>query len=247
MANPQLHPLEINPRTGEPFLRLKDRKDIIITPPRRDDVALYVPIMNDPRIYEWLGSPPFPYTKEHAEEWYAKIKQSSDAILAELEAARESPELVLVGESPIRVIRQVKEDGEDVYVGDIGIIRCVEGKLLAPLASPVDDEHQANYVEANAALAVGDPNIIWTFGYYVVPSYHGKGIMTDVVRSLLWEWAVPRMGVRTIVGTAFEGNEGSVKVFQKNGFVKTKFIKNHIQMRGQWRNLQVLELLAQVG
>jgi len=241
MANPQLHPLEVNPRTGEPFLRLKNHKHIIITPPRQGDALLYPPIMNDPRIYEWLGTPPFPYTSEHAEAWYARVKASSDSALAELEAARESPDLMLVGECPVRVIREVKEDSEDVFLGDIGIMRSIDGKLMAPVGAPVDDEQKAKYVEANAALSLGDPKIIWTVGDYLIPSHHGQGIMTDVLQTLLWEWAVPRMGVRYILSSAFEGNEGSVRVFHKNGFVRTRVIENHIQTRGQWRNLNVVE------
>ncbi|KAF5385307.1 hypothetical protein D9615_001177 [Tricholomella constricta] len=240
MANPQHHPLELNPRTGEPFLRLKDHKDIIITPPRPDDVVLYPPIMNDPRIYEWLG-PPFPYLTEHAEAWYAKVKASSDVVLAELEAARESPDLLLVGGCPVRTIRKVQESGEEVYLGDIGIFRCLDGKLMTPVGIPVDDEQVAEYVETNAALAPGNPQIIWTVGDYIVPSHHGQGIMTDALRTLLWDWAVPRMGVRHIISSTFEGNEGSVKVLQRNGFVRTRLIKNHVQTRGQWRNLNVME------
>ncbi|KAF8079030.1 hypothetical protein FPV67DRAFT_1467259 [Lyophyllum atratum] len=232
MANPQLHPLEVNPRTGEPFLRLKNHEHIIITPPRKEDVVLYPPIMNDPRIYEWLGSPPFPYTTEHAEAWYARVKATSDRALAELEAARESPNLILVGECPLRTIREVREDGEDVYLGDIGLMRAFDGKLLAPAGAPVDDEQKAKYVEANAALSLGDPKIIWTVGDYLIPSYHGQGIMTDVLRTLLWEWAVPRMGVRHILASAFEGTKAA------SG---TRVVENHIQTRGQWRNLNIVE------
>lgn len=162
MANPQIYPLEVNPRTGEPFLRLKNHKNIIITPPRQDDVALYPAIMNDPRIYEWLGNPPFPYTTEHAEAWYAKVKALSDGTLKELEAAKESPDLILVGDCPVRAIREVKGDGEDTFIGDIGIMRSADGKLMAPAGA--DDERKAKYVEENAARKLGDPKITWTVG-----------------------------------------------------------------------------------
>lgn len=239
MANPQIYPLEVNPRTGEPFLRLKNHKNIIITPPRQDDVALYPAIMNDPRIYEWLGNPPFPYTTEHAEAWYAKVKALSDGTLKELEAAKESPDLILVGDCPVRAIREVKGDGEDTFIGDIGIMRSADGKLMAPAGA--DDERKAKYVEENAARKLGDPKITWTVGDYLIPSHQGRGIMTDALQTLLWEWAVPRMGVRYILSSAFEGNEGSVGVFRKNGFVQTRMIEKHIQTRGQWRNLNVME------
>ncbi|GLB35769.1 putative acetyltransferase (GNAT) domain containing protein [Lyophyllum shimeji] len=239
MANSQLYPLEVNPRTGEPFLRLKNHKTIIITPPRQEDTALYPAIMNDPRIYEWLGSPPSPYTADHAEAWYARVKATSDGALKDLEAAQESSDLILVGDCPVRAIREMKEDGTDIFIGDIGIMRSAGGKLMAP--ADADDDQKAKHAEENAARKLGDPKIAWTVGYYIIPSYHGRGIMTDALQTLLWEWAVPRMGVRYIVASAFEGNEGSLGVFRKNGFVQTRIIENHIETRGQWRNLTVME------
>lgn len=65
--NRQLGPLEVNPKTGEPFLRLREHKNIILTPPRWND-ANEIPLhMNDARIYDWLEAPPNPYT--YGEHW----------------------------------------------------------------------------------------------------------------------------------------------------------------------------------
>ncbi|KAG6873828.1 hypothetical protein C0995_010440 [Termitomyces sp. Mi166 len=241
MANPQLHPLEVNSLTGEPFLRLRNHKQIIITPPRPEDVVLYPAIMNDPRIYQWLGSPPFPYTSDHAEEWYQKTKTLSNGALEKLDAARDAPDPILLNDCPIRNIRELKEDGSDVLLGDIGIFRVADGKFLVPHGEDINEETKARYKAANDTLPLGDPDIAWTVGYYIIPDYHGQGIMTDALQTLLWDWAVPRMGVRYITGTAFEGNLGSLRVFQKNGFVPSGFFENHIQTRGQWRNLHVVE------
>jgi RimJ/RimL family protein N-acetyltransferase len=43
--------------------------------------------------------------------------------------------------------------------------------------------------------------------------------MSAALKTLLHEFAVPRMNVRHIVVSAFVGNVGSVRVFEKNGFV----------------------------
>ncbi|KAG6851338.1 hypothetical protein H0H93_005736 [Arthromyces matolae] len=236
LENHQLYPLEVNSSTGEPFLRLKGHPSIIITPPRIDDVALYSGIMNDPRIYEWLGSPPFPYLPEHAEAWYQRIKESSDKSLSELQAAKDISELIFVGSSPIRTIREVKEDGSELYLGDIGIFRVTDGKFLVPPSEDVNEETKAKYKEFNDARPVGDPAIAWTIGYH-----HGRGIMTDAVRTLMQDWAIPRMGVRHVMGSAFEGNRGSLRVFEKNEFLETRFIENHVELKGRWRNLHVVE------
>ncbi|KAG6897957.1 hypothetical protein C0992_008347 [Termitomyces sp. T32_za158] len=257
MANPQLYPLEVNSSTGEPFLRLRSHKQIIITPPRPEDVALYPAIMNDPRIYEWLGSPPFPYTTEHAEEWYQKTKALSDGALESLNAARDTPDPILLDVCPIRNIRELKEDGSDVFLGDIGIFRVTDGKFLIPHDEDINEEAKTKYKAANDALPLGDPKIAWTIGCkwlqpslhslslivadYIIPSSHGRGIMTDALQTLMWDWAIPRMGVRHIIGSAFQGNTGSLRVFEKSGFVPSKFFENHAQTRDQWRNLHVVE------
>ncbi|KAG6811572.1 hypothetical protein H0H92_006821 [Tricholoma furcatifolium] len=164
MANHQLHPLKVNPLTGEPFLTLRNHPNIILTPPRPEDVALWPPIMNDPRIYEWLGNPPIPYLASHAEEWYEKIKDMSDASLSALEAARDASEPILVEHSPVRAIREVNEDGSDTYLGDIGLIRTKEGKFLVSPNEYENEEKKTQCLADNNALPLGDPNIVWSFG-----------------------------------------------------------------------------------
>lgn len=63
MANPQLHPLELNPLTKEPFLRLRAHKNIVITPPRPSDIEGYCLIINDPRVHDWLVGPTIPHLR----------------------------------------------------------------------------------------------------------------------------------------------------------------------------------------
>jgi hypothetical protein len=61
--NPQLTPLEVNPLTGEPFLRSRKHKNIIITPPRETDKEAYIRILSDPKVYQMLRSAPVPFTQ----------------------------------------------------------------------------------------------------------------------------------------------------------------------------------------
>jgi len=231
--------MEINPSTGEPFLRLKKHKNIILTPPRLSDITSYPPILNDPRVHKWLIGPPFPYLPEHAEAWYKIIKVDSDKGLAELNAARSVEGLVTIGDCPIRAIR-VKENGDDIYLGDLCISRCSDGRLLAPAGLQLDDSQKEHLEDLNVGRKVGDPDIIWTIGDYLAPSHHGQGIMTDALDTLLSEWAIPRMGVRRIIATALEGNRGSVRVFEKCGFVLTRNLERFSEVRGI-HNAHVLE------
>lgn len=75
----------------------------------------------------------------------------------------------------------------------------------------------------------------------LAPSHHSKGIMTDAVNTLLRDWAVPYMGVRRVIVGAFAENVGSIKMFEKNGFHKTRVIEEYRVIRGEMRSLQLLE------
>ena len=87
-----------------------------------------------------------------------------EKVLAELEAARGVEGLITVGECPVRAIREIKEDGQDVYLGDIGISRCLEGRLLALPDREASEERMQEYIDCNSQRKVGDADIIWTIG-----------------------------------------------------------------------------------
>ncbi|KAF8167484.1 hypothetical protein B0H34DRAFT_682019 [Crassisporium funariophilum] len=239
MANPQLHPLEINPQTKEPFIRLRHHKSIILTPPRWEDAPCFVPMLNDPRVHEWLQHPPVPYTLKDGKEFLNLIIPPAEEVFQQLEEARNDPVPKVVGNCPFSTIREVQEDGTDVFIGNMGIDRCPLGELMD--LNGVDWENKAKREQDNEALAVGDRRIIWTIGYYLAPSHHRQGIMTDAVDTLLHEWAIPRMGVRHMLVYVFTGNEGSAKVFLKNGFEMKYTSENHYEVKGKMRGLHVFE------
>lgn len=106
--------------------------------------------------------PPYPYLQEHADFWVDANKEVCDAAIRELEEEhRINPDgpLKVLEFCPVRSIREVKADGTDVYLGDIGVDRCAHEEL--------DDsnENKGNsLVEANMAKQAGDPSIVWTIG-----------------------------------------------------------------------------------
>lgn len=215
----QFHPLKVNSRTGEPYLQLPAPLDnIIITPNRLSDAQVSIQFLNDPRVYKMLIGPPFPYLPIHAEEWMAKCIESSDAIFETLKTAETGNSgeteatLIHVDGCPVRALREVQPDGTDVFIGDIGIIRSGRFEYLR------DKGKEKTLTEYNASLPAGNPEIIWDIGYYLAPAHHGKGIMSTALRTIIHSWAIPRMNVHVIRGSAFSGNPGSVKVFIKNGF-----------------------------
>ncbi|KAI6047834.1 acyl-CoA N-acyltransferase [Pisolithus marmoratus] len=239
MTHRQLYPLEVNPATGEPFLRLPPpNENIIITPPRLSDAPCFVPILNDPRVWQWLEGPPIPYTDDHAAEWIKSITEKSQAILQELNAEEILRPglggLKVVGGCPVRHIREVLPDGTDVYLGDISIGRALFEGIINP-------EERRKQVEINESKAVGDPSIVWMFGDYIAPSHHGRGVMSAAMKLILYSWAIPRMGVRHMLGYTFVGNTASVRVFEKSGFVLRGVLDNGKTVRGERRRLNYLE------
>ncbi|KAF8203781.1 hypothetical protein BJ912DRAFT_941053 [Pholiota molesta] len=220
--NPQLYPLQVNPTTGEPFLSLRNHKNIILTPPRPEDAEALIVHLNDLRICDCLGGAPYPYTPDHARQYLDKIIPECEGVLKQLEDSKTEPDLMVVG--------AIREDGSDIFIGDVGMMRCMHGELMGP-GGVLDWSNKAKFEEENNAIPAGEPHIIWSIGDFLAASHHRQGIMTDAVQTVLYDWAIPRMKVRHMWVSAYTGNEGSVKVFLKNGFKIIKTIENHAEWK----------------
>jgi hypothetical protein len=160
----QLHPLEVNPQTGEPFLRLPaPHQNIIITPPREGDQSVLMQYMSDPAVYEWLARP-VPYLPEHADSQVQLVIQHSDAILEYLRKSEEgfpNGPLQFVDASPVPHLREVKEDATDVFIGRIQFKR-------GPFEEVLDGAERKRTQEENACKQAGDPTIQFAVGCTLV-------------------------------------------------------------------------------
>ncbi|KAF5312793.1 hypothetical protein D9619_002819 [Psilocybe cf. subviscida] len=241
--NHQLHPLEVNAKTGEPFLRLKKHPNIILTPPRDDDAPAFVPLLNNVRVSYWLGNIPSPYTLDHAKKFVETVSSAAQKVLRQLEDAKAEDKAIIVGGCPVRFLREVKADGTNEFIGDMGVMRSRYGEFMG--TDGVDWDNKALRDEENNSLVVGDPNIIWSMGNFVAPQYSGQGIMTDAVNTVLHEWCIPRMNVQRMWVSTFIGNVASVRVFEKNGFVLIKASEGHVEIKGKLRGLNILEWRTQ--
>ncbi|KAF7327828.1 N-acetyltransferase domain-containing protein [Mycena kentingensis (nom. inval.)] len=229
MNSPQLHPLQVNPKTGEPFLNLPNRDglNIILTPPRTSDIDEMVAVHSDERVYYWLTGTPQPYTAANAKWWLEEnaIPEAQKA-LAALEAARDKPELILVDSCPVTIIRQVKEDGTDTLVGGLDF-------TLARREFELDGTGWEPSDVLSAPQRLPDKPDIWTVGYYVAPSHHGLGLMSSAFKTVLDAWGIPRMGIRSLRVSALTGNTGSLRVFEKNGLTLYKsWPEDTVDVRG---------------
>lgn len=150
--------LEVNSQSGEYFLRLPaPLEHIIITPPRASDAPAIHTILNDPRVYLMLASIPHPYTRDQADEWAAKMKDEADSFIREFAAISSGePDRKFVSGCPFKMIREVRDDGEDVYLGEIDFVRC--GYL------GYEESEKVRLTAENEAKPVGDPSIVWQIG-----------------------------------------------------------------------------------
>jgi hypothetical protein len=150
-----MNAFEFNTTTGEPFLRLlAPHSNIIITPPRMSDVEPSVAILNGPAVAPWMGSRmPTGYPAEKAQTWLAKIKEETDEVVGELQSTPDGP----FSGCPVRHIREVQEDGSEVFIGDVVLGRSGFTHVL-------DAEERSRLVAENNARAVGDPDVVWNVG-----------------------------------------------------------------------------------
>lgn len=235
----------INATTHEPYIRLPHPlSNFIVTPPRDSDVEAFTLQMNDPNVTTWLSSLPSPYLLEHARERLDTFtKKYTAQHLAELEAAADdqSGRSGAVGGLVTNTVREVLEDGSEVMAGTLWFRRS--GEMRVCVGADVTAEEAERLSKENLARPNGDPEIVWMYGNHLATSHHGRGITTVLLRTLLHEWAVPRMGVRKMSAGAIQGNEASVRVMQKNGFKYRELLENErgLVVNGVAKNLHMLE------
>ena len=162
-------PLEFDQsRSNEPFLRLpKPLQNIIITPPRKSDVESVLEYLNDPRVYNNLIGPPFPYKQEHYEFWGSMIEAGCSEGLSQYYRIMEtgkgsgSPgKRTWADVFPVRSIREVNpETGEQKFIGDLEMDR--QGYAYDQTKN---EEERKRAKELNESYEAGDPRIEWTIG-----------------------------------------------------------------------------------
>ena len=100
---------------------------------------------------------------EAANNFLSRIVPAATKFFEDMEGFKDDATLKVVGEFPVRAIREVQEDGTDIYIGDIGISRCVYGELMSNLHG-VDWENASERKRINDSLDLGDPSILWSIG-----------------------------------------------------------------------------------
>ncbi|KZO96338.1 hypothetical protein CALVIDRAFT_563834 [Calocera viscosa TUFC12733] len=221
-------PILFDTSRDEPYIPLPPPyENLRLTPFRIIDVEAVVSILNQPAVYSHLLTP-FPFTKEHAEDFIGEQRRRYEADRQYFtgDAARPIQDGKVFDYGPMLVIREVRSDGLQVFLGVAGIWR-------SPFLYEAGEQRREECKRDNDAMPAGDPRIIYSVAYYLDPSFHSKGVMTAAVRELIRSWAIPHMSVRDIRVGIIENNLGSQRVLEKVGFQLTGKVEGVTPMQGK--------------
>ena len=79
-------------------------------------------------------------------------------------------------------------------------------------------------------------------GYWIGKQYHGKGIATECIK-LVVNYAFDVLKLKEISAYVFPDNNSSIRVLEKNGFVKTKEIKEYHPLSNRYRNSLIYTII----
>lgn len=102
----------------------KPHTHLIITSPKLDDAEDILPILNDPRVYPWMGGGlPHPHEHKHALSWVQSVRVACELGQEDLrEFSVKEVTHHFIRECPVRNLRKVTED-KVIYLGDCGITK----------------------------------------------------------------------------------------------------------------------------
>ncbi|KAG6861262.1 hypothetical protein C0995_002070 [Termitomyces sp. Mi166 len=182
-----------------------------------------------------MTGPPLPYQPEHGLAWLSEQMAEAEKILRHLEdpLTAEGPVKKALG-CPVRIIREVNEDGSDTFLGYLGIYRSERKEIL-------DEKERASVLAEDAWKGADDSSIVWVIADWVVPERHSQGIMTAAMSALMKSWVIPRLDARRIQASVLEGNIASIKVLEKVGFKLRGTISAYEDVKGVSRGTQWLD------
>ncbi|GAA5901507.1 hypothetical protein JCM6882_006299 [Rhodosporidiobolus microsporus] len=219
---------------------------LVLTPTRLShDVPSKVSALNHPAVAFSLVGPPYPYTVDLARDWNAARKAQAEEYFArvgelaaraleahegDVEAAAEAvkgagelPRGWLPDGLPFTDLRR-QDTGE--WVGDLSTMRWT-------FEDVADDEERERLHKENLAREVGDPELAWSFGFFLSPTFHGKGLMHLALSAMFGTFLRSFLRCERIHGAAMAHNVASIRTQEKNGLVKyNSWVREVAESRG---------------
>ncbi|BGP24526.1 hypothetical protein JCM10295v2_003444 [Rhodotorula toruloides] len=217
----------------EPYFPLPTHTNsppLMVTPYRPTDIPSVMRTLNDPQVAYQLVGPPYPYSETDAHGWSEMRRIEAEKVFNEVLGPKAEQALKgekvdnwVVGDWPLGNVRRA-DTGE--WVGDFGLCRWA-------FEDVPDADERKKLIDENAAKEAGDPTLAWSYGFFLDPTYHGKGLMAHLLRSLVEGYYVPYLRAKRIYGAAFATNPASLKTQERCGFVrKSSFTEDVIASRG---------------
>lgn len=221
----------------EPYLPLPltTSPPLILTPQRPTDVSRIVETLTDPAVGMQLIGPPWPFKAEDAHSWGESLRAQAEEVFRDLKARTEQLGEISTNENheergterqegekattrkrwpiPAPKIHSLRRADNGAWAGDFGVTRWQFDNV-------VDPEEKQRLIDENEAKEVFDPTITWTYGFYLHPELHGKGLMSQVLESMLSTYFDDYLGANEVRGAAYASNPASLKTQERCGFVR---------------------------
>ncbi|KAJ7115696.1 hypothetical protein C8R44DRAFT_927162 [Mycena epipterygia] len=161
---------------------------------------------NDIPVARTLVGPPFPLPVSTSQRWLAKERAEITALFAMYAEGTFRP----AGSSPFSILREIRDDGSEVYVRQVTLCGV---KRLYPADEGWEDWRKDTK--------------LWEIGAALHPYYWSMGLASAGVKLIFEDWAIGD-GLHRVRAECLVSNTGSVRLWQKNGFVEEPALRNTI-------------------
>ncbi|KAJ7153230.1 hypothetical protein C8R46DRAFT_1119802 [Mycena filopes] len=200
--------------TNEPYLPLPAPFErFYLSPMRVADLPHDMGMMNDIRVARTLWGPPFPVTLLGAQRWLVQQR----ALSTELFAAYAAGSFLPAGSAPFEVLRERLPSGGEEYVGQVTVMYAGDKTVRT---TPVNAEWEEWRTRTK----------VWGIGAALRAEFHRQGIATAAVAVVMKDWAIPQMGCTELHADCFVSNVGSVKIWERYGFVENPALRGEVTL-----------------
>jgi ribosomal-protein-alanine N-acetyltransferase len=166
------------------------------------------------------------------------------------------------------ILREVVvDDHKEIFFlrSDAGILKYLDKEPSPSINEAVEHiEKISNLIRTNESILWGitlkdNPKVIGTIcfwqmikehfraelGYALHPNHHGKGIMHEAITAVL-DYGFTQMKLHSIEAKVNVANEASIKILERNNFVREGYFKEDYYFNGKFLDTGVYSLLTPV-
>ncbi|KAF8175672.1 acyl-CoA N-acyltransferase [Mycena galopus ATCC 62051] len=200
---------------GEPYLALPAPFErFYLSPERVSDIPADIAMMSDIRVARTLVGPPFPVSPLASKRWLVRERSFVETLFAAYAEGKSLPASCY----PFTVLRERLPGGkEEEYVGQVTVMYAGERETRR---TPVNEAWEEWRTRTK----------VFEIGAALRPEWHRKGLATAAVRVVMHDWAIPQMGCTELRAECLASNIGSVKVWQKYGFVEDPELRTEVKI-----------------